>query len=98
MISNYERLGIAPNATPEQIKAAYHVKLREFPAHTHPEEFKAVRAAYEEVRKGNTTQFEDMLQPREIKTSLDPEALKSLRSRVDKQVEVSLEDMLRLTF
>jgi len=40
MTSPYDRLGISSSATAE-IKAAYHAKLKEFPAHRHPEEFKA---------------------------------------------------------
>ena len=51
MTDHYEQLGIAPGATPAEIKAAYHAKLKEFPAHTHPQEFKATRAAYEALRK-----------------------------------------------
>lgn len=97
MNSDYERLGVSPGATPAQIKAAYHAKLREFPAHTHPEEFKAVRAAYEALRQGNTAQSEDLLTPRPINVSLDPEAISRLRQQALSQLEVSLEDLIRLT-
>lgn len=97
MNSHYERLGISPGATPAQIKAAYHAKLREFPAHNFPEEFKAVRAAYEALRQGNTAQ-EDLLTPRPIIASLDPEAISRLRQQSLTQLEVSLEDLIRLTF
>jgi curved DNA-binding protein CbpA len=51
MTDHYERLGISPGATAAEIKTAYHTKLREFPAHTYPEEFKKIRGAYEAIRK-----------------------------------------------
>jgi len=97
-ISNHERLGVALNATPAEIKAAYHAKLREFPAHTYPEEFKAVRAAYEALRQGISGQFEDLLKVRPLEPSLDAEALAQLRQRAMAQVEVSFSDLIRLTF
>jgi curved DNA-binding protein CbpA len=98
MTSDYDRLGISLNATPAEIKAAYHAKLREFPAHTHPEEFKAIRAAYEAIRKGETTKLDDFLKVRPLEATLDPELLKQLRDRALAQVEVSLEELIRETF
>ncbi|MBE9128671.1 MULTISPECIES: J domain-containing protein [unclassified Coleofasciculus] len=98
MNSPYEQLGISPSAPPAQIKAAYHAKLREFPAHTHPQEFKAIRAAYEALSQGNTTQLEDFLTPRPVHASLDPDAIAQLRQRVHQHLELSLEDLIRLTF
>lgn len=97
MNSHYERLGVSPGATPAQIKAAYHAKLREFPAHNFPEEFKAVRAAYEALRQGNTAE-EDFLTPRPINVSLEPEVISRLRQQALSQLEVSFEDLIRLTF
>ena len=98
MKEHTERLGIAPDATPAQIKAAYHAKLREFPAHTHPQEFKAVRAAYEALRKGGQNQFEDFFTPRPIPAELEPELLQQLKQRAIAQVELSLEELIQLTF
>ncbi len=98
MSSNYERLGISPGATPTEIKAAYHAKLREFPAHNYPEEFKAIRAAYEALRKGETTQHEDFLKLRPLEVELDPEVLKRVREKAISQLEVSLNDLIRETF
>lgn len=98
MNSHYERLGVSPGATAAEIKSAYHAKLREFPAHTYPEDFKAVRTAYEALRQGNSTQFEDLLTPRPINASLDPEAISRLRQQALSQLEVNLEDLIRLTF
>jgi curved DNA-binding protein CbpA len=97
MNSDYERLGVSPGATAADIKAAYHAKLREFPAHTHPEEFKAIRAAYEALRQGNAQQFEDILTPRPINATLDQEAISRLRQQALLQLEVNLEDLIRLT-
>ncbi|MFZ4676929.1 MAG: molecular chaperone DnaJ, partial [Nodosilinea sp.] len=34
MQDHYDRLGLSPGATSAEIKAAYHAKLKEFPAHT----------------------------------------------------------------
>ena len=98
MNSDYEQLGVSPGATPAQIKAAYHAKLREFPAHTHPDEFKAVRAAYEALRQGNGQKFEDILTPRPLNPGLDSEAIRQLRQQAGSQLEISFEDLIRLTF
>ncbi|MBW4643676.1 MAG: molecular chaperone DnaJ [Goleter apudmare HA4340-LM2] len=98
MTSHYEKLGISPGATPTEIKAAYHAKLREFPAHTYPQEFKAIREAYEALRKGITTQNEDFLKMRPLEAELNPEILKQLREKAIAQLEVSLDDLIRATF
>ena len=98
MISHYERLGISPGATPTEIKAAYHIKLREFPAHTYPEEFKAIREAYEGLRKGETGQYEDLLKIRPLEAQIDSEILKQVREKAIAQLEVSLDDLIRATF
>lgn len=96
-MSNYERLGIAPGATAAEIKAAYHAKLREFPAHSHPEEFKAIRSAYEAIRKGDAS-YEDFFQVRPLTADLDPAALNQLREKAIAKLEVSLDDLIRATF
>ncbi|MBO3460444.1 molecular chaperone DnaJ [Aetokthonos hydrillicola Thurmond2011] len=98
MLSNYERLGISPGATPAEIKAAYHAKLREFPAHTYPQEFKEIRAAYEALRKGETNQYEDFLKTRPLQAEIDPELLKQVREKALSKLEVSLDDLIRATF
>ncbi|MEA5505025.1 J domain-containing protein [Halotia wernerae UHCC 0503] len=98
MTDHYEQLGISPGATSAQIKAAYHAKLREFPAHTYPEEFKAIRGAYEALRKGETTQDEDLLKIRPLSAELNPELLKQVREKAVAQLEVSLDDLIRATF
>ena len=98
MTSHYEQLGISLDATPAEVKAAYHAKLREFPAHTYPEEFKAIRAAYEALKKGVSGQFEDLLKFRPLRADLDQDSLKQLRQQAMSELEVSFEDLLRLTF
>jgi hypothetical protein len=98
MADHYERLGISPGATSTQIKAAYHAKLREFPAHTYPEEFKAIRGAYEALRKGETSQSEEFLKLRPLEAELNPEILKQLGEKALAQLEVSLDDLIRATF
>lgn len=98
MDEHYDLLGVAPGATPEEIKAAYHAKLREFPAHSHPQEFKAVRASYEAIRKGDAGASENFFQVRPLQATVDPELLKQLRERIRQQVEVTLADLIRETF
>jgi DnaJ-class molecular chaperone len=98
MTDHYERLGLTPNATPADIKAAYHAKLREFPAHSHPGEFKAIRAAYEALRKGEQAVETDFFQIQPTEVELDPGLLEKLRERALPQVEVNLADLMRLTF
>lgn len=99
MTSPYDRLGIAPDATPAQLKAAYHAKLREFPAHTHPEEFKAIRSAYDVIRSGEAANADDdFLQLRPLEVSFDPEQLQQLRQKVLAQLAISVDDLIRETF
>jgi curved DNA-binding protein CbpA len=94
--AHYERLGLTTGASPEAVRTAYHAKLREFPAHTYPQEFKAIRRAYEALRRANT--FEDFFKPAPVEAVLDPEQLAQLRQRSRAAVEVSLADLIRLTF
>lgn len=98
MTDHYKRLGISPGATAAEIKAAYHAKLREFPAHTYPEDFKKIRGAYEAIRKGETTQHEDFLKFRPLEAELNPDILKQVREKALAQLEVSLDDLIRATF
>ena len=98
-ISPYDRLGIASDATPAALKAAYHAKLRDFPAHTHPQEFKAVREAYDAIRKGAAASAEDQfLQFRPLEVAFDPEQLQQLRQKALAQLAISVDDLIRETF
>jgi curved DNA-binding protein CbpA len=45
-----EVLGVAANATEEEIRAAYLQKIREHPPDTSPEEFERIRDAWETLR------------------------------------------------
>jgi curved DNA-binding protein CbpA len=96
---HYERLGLSVGASTDEIKAAYHKKLKEFPAHQYPEEFKAIRFAYEALRdQGSQTQIEEFFTKKPFEADFDPEALQLLRQQVKAALEVKLEDLIRLTF
>ncbi|MGB8702734.1 MAG: molecular chaperone DnaJ [Thermosynechococcaceae cyanobacterium] len=97
MQEHYERLGLAPDATLDDVKIAYHAKLREFPAHTHPQEFKAIRVAYEALRKGSAN-LKDFFDPQNEKADIDPDLLAQLRQAAIAQATVSLEELMHLTF
>ena len=45
-----EVLGISQNATDEEIRAAYLLKVREYPPDRAPEQFERIRDAYETLR------------------------------------------------
>ncbi|MGI0489403.1 molecular chaperone DnaJ [Pantanalinema rosaneae CENA516] len=99
MTTLFDRLGISPTATPTEIKTAYHAKLREFPAHSHPQEFKEIRAAYEAIRKGEATSADrEFLQVRPIEATIDPELLEQMRQKVLTKLEVSLHELIQATF
>ena len=98
MQEHYNLLGLTPTATPAEIKAAYHLKLREFPAHTHSQEFKAIRAAYEVLRKGNNPADELVFIPKNETAEFDSEQIARLRQQAIAQIEVTLEELMRLTF
>jgi curved DNA-binding protein CbpA len=98
MSENYTLLGILPGATSAEIKAAYHGKLKEFPAHKYPQEFKAIRSAYEALQKESQQTNEDFFEIGPAKVKLEQQALQDLRSRVASKLEVSLEELIVLTF
>jgi DnaJ-class molecular chaperone len=99
MQEHYDRLGIAEGATPEEIRAAYHLKLKEFPAHKYPQEFKAIRAAYEALKKGGEQKAqEDYLKLRPVQMELNTDLVRALRERAVAESAVSLEELMRLTF
>ena len=98
MDQHYEVLGLQPGATAAEIKAAYHSKLKEFPAHTHPQEFKAIRAAYETLRKQGNQPYKDLFTVQPLQAEINPQILDKLHERAAKAVKVEFEDVLRLTF
>ena len=97
MSDPYTLLGVAPEADAAAIKTAYHRKLRQFPAHSHPQEFQQIRTAYEAVRAAGASRG-DPLQPGPLLVSLDAEALEAVESRVQAACKLQLTDLLRLTF
>jgi DnaJ-class molecular chaperone len=98
MQAHYERLGLTEGATAAEIKAAYHAQLRAFPAHSHPAEFKQVRAAYDALRKAPTQKKDDFFEPKPIEAELDQTLIAELREKAIAAVDVSLEDLILLTF
>ncbi|MEO0770351.1 MAG: DnaJ domain-containing protein [Cyanobacteria bacterium J06649_4] len=97
MQEHYDLLKISPEATRAEIKAAYHMKLKEFPAHSHPQEFKAIRGAYEALKKPVQV-ANDFFDLKPVEANIDKELLASLKSKASAAVEVTLEDLIVLTF
>ena len=97
MQDHYDRLGLAFGATPAELKSAYHKKLKEFPAHSHPQEFKAIRVAYEALRKSPQPQS-DFFELTPIEAELDHDLLKQMEQRAIAATDVTLEDLILLTF
>lgn len=95
--SPYALLGITPEADQAAIKAAYHRQLRQFPAHSHPQEFQRLRAAYETVRAAGDRR-DDPLQPPPLQVSLDGEQLAAMQARLNHACRLDLQQLLRLTF
>jgi len=94
----YQILGLSPNASQTEIKSAYLSKLREFPAHSHPQEFKAIRQAYEKLKKLPPTQSQDFFDPGVIQVTLDNKLISSIRQKALAKVQLSYEDIVKLTF
>jgi curved DNA-binding protein CbpA len=98
MENHYTLLDISPGAAPAEIKAAYHRQIKAFPAHQYPQEFKSIRAAYEALRQEAKNTDGDFLKIQPAPAALDPELLRNLRAKVDTETQVSLEELMRLTF
>lgn len=98
MTTPFEQLGITADAGPKEIKRAYHAKLKEFPAHTHPKEFKAIRSAYDAIRKGSTVTVEEFLKRKPLEASFDDNVLATLREQAIAKVQIDLKTITRLTF
>lgn len=96
MADPYTLLGLTPEASAAELKAAYHRQLRRFPAHSHPQEFQRIRAAYEQLRAA-AAQRGDPLQPGPLLLQLDAEALEALEARVRRSCRIDLATLLRLT-
>lgn len=97
MQDHYDRLGLSPGATPAEIKSAYHAKLKEFPAYTHPQDFKAIRTAYDALRKAPRIE-DDFFAEVPVQPELDAALLDQLQQRASAAVDVTFDDLIRLTF
>ena len=96
MADPYTLLGLTPEASAAELKAAYHHQLRRFPAHSHPQEFQRIRTAYEQLRAA-AAQRGDPLQPGPLIQQLDAEFLHALEARVRSSCRIDLATLLRLT-
>ncbi len=56
----YAVLGLTRGASPRQIKRAYFDLVRDYSPETDPEAFKAIRAAYEKLRKAEVREETDL--------------------------------------
>lgn len=78
----YAVLGLTRGAAPRQIKRAYFELVREYSPEEDPETFKAIRAAYEKLRKVDVREETDLFlfqppypwEPRGRRGSIDLEA------------------------
>ena len=98
---HYDRLGIEMGTELPKVKAAYRAKLREFPAHSHPQEFKEIRASYEAIQahiKNPSPTQEDFFALTPVDVELDKEAIAQLKKRATTALDVTLKDLIRLTF
>ncbi len=98
MFSDYEILGISTTASNAEIKTAYHGKLREFPAHSFPQEFKAIRAAYENLSKRESKETEYLLKIRPLRPEFDREVISQIKDKTLAQLNVSIEELIKATF
>ena len=67
----YVALGVPRDATPDRIKDAYFKLVREHPPEREPEAFKAVRAAYERLRRPERRLETDLLLPHALPLPTD---------------------------
>lgn len=96
MADPYVLLGLTPEASAEELKAAYHRQLRQYPAHSHPQQFQQIRAAYEQLRVA-AAQRGDPLQPGPLLVELDAAALEALDVRLREACRIDLATLLQLT-
>jgi hypothetical protein len=106
MQEHYDRLGLSAEATTAEIKAAYHAQLKAFPAHSHPQEFKAIRTAYEAIQKSpqraaqgaTPAGMDPFFELTPVEAQLDEAQLKQLKAQAVAAVAVTLEDLMLATF
>ncbi|NET10285.1 MAG: J domain-containing protein [Merismopedia sp. SIO2A8] len=99
MQEHYDRLGLEPGALLPEVKKAYRQKLKEFPAHSHPQEFKAIRASYEAIQKAlKSPHSKDFFDLPPIEEKLDAVAIAQIKQRATEAIQVTLKDLIALTF
>ncbi|MEB3163960.1 MAG: J domain-containing protein [Prochlorothrix sp.] len=100
--AHWERLGLEPGASPEAIKAAYQAQVRAFPPATHPQDFKAIRKAYDILKdpKNHVVQQEevDFWQPTPTSIRPDPETIAKIRTQLQPSSSLDLKTLIRLSF
>ena len=96
MTDPYSLLAVTNESSAAELKAAYHRQLRRFPAHSHPQEFQQIRAAYDSLRAAGE-QRGDPLQPGPLLSQLDGGALAALEAQVRDSCRLDLATLLRLT-
>jgi hypothetical protein len=97
MQNPYELLGVSPQASSAEVKAAYHARLRNYPAHSHPLEFQQIRDAYERIRAADVHRG-DPLQPGPLLAQLDAEQVAAIEADLQNSARLSLHDLIRLSF
>ena len=96
---HYDRLDIERGASLDEVKAAYRIKLKEFPAHKYPQEFKDIRASYEAIQTDlKSSPVDDFFELSPIEATLDEEAIAQLKQRATDTIRVTLKDLMILTF
>ncbi|NEQ99752.1 MAG: molecular chaperone DnaJ [Cyanothece sp. SIO2G6] len=100
MQEHYDRIGIALDTPLADVKKAYRAKLKEFPAHSHPQEFKDIRASYEAIQAHikSPDKTEDFFDLSPIEEKLDETAIAQIKQRAIETVEMSAKDLIALTF
>ncbi|MGA1262692.1 MAG: J domain-containing protein [Prochlorothrix sp.] len=100
--AHWERLELEPGASPEAIKAAYQAQVRAFPPATHPQEFKAIRKAYDVLKDPNNHSVQpkdiDFWQPTPTSIRPDPETIAKIRAQLHPGPSLDFKTLVRLSF
>ena len=89
MINPYKTLGISREVSDLEIKRAYFKKIKEFPPETHPEEFKNIRRAYEQLKTLSQRIETDLFAIRDIEKQ-------ALPKREIKCRQITIDDLIRM--
>ncbi|WP_409271451.1 J domain-containing protein [Neobacillus sp. SCS-31] len=95
-ISYYELLGIDENASGNEVKKAYYLKIREYPNETHPVEFQELTKAYKVLsNQESRTQYDHESKDNGAYSRLLNEAIESMNKEQYDSALISLEKMLK---